>query len=111
VADHRKHHAFADQPATRTARMSITASAGAVRCAASARAHGWLFLHTQRGSRKRYAPDLLADPVVSFAIALPLVGHRRPRRGVRAGWLIGGPSRRAHGLLWAARCGCSCCTT
>jgi stearoyl-CoA desaturase (delta-9 desaturase) len=27
---------------------------------------GWLFDHTQRGSRERFAPDLLADPVVSF---------------------------------------------
>ena len=27
---------------------------------------GWLFIHTQRGSKQRYAPDLLADPVVRF---------------------------------------------
>ena len=27
---------------------------------------GWLFLHDQRGARARYAPDLLADPVVRF---------------------------------------------
>jgi stearoyl-CoA desaturase (Delta-9 desaturase) len=27
---------------------------------------GWLFIHTQRGSRNRYAPDLVKDPVVSF---------------------------------------------
>ena len=27
---------------------------------------GWLFIHTQRGSQKRFAPDLLADPVVRF---------------------------------------------
>jgi stearoyl-CoA desaturase (delta-9 desaturase) len=27
---------------------------------------GWLFRHDQRGSRERYAPDLLADPVMRF---------------------------------------------
>jgi stearoyl-CoA desaturase (delta-9 desaturase) len=26
---------------------------------------GWLFVHTQRGSHDRYAPDLLADPVIA----------------------------------------------
>ena len=32
-----------------------------------AHAHmGWLFIHTQRGARARYAPDLLRDPVVRF---------------------------------------------
>ncbi len=32
-----------------------------------AHAHvGWLFIHTARGHRERYAPDLCADPVVSF---------------------------------------------
>jgi stearoyl-CoA desaturase (delta-9 desaturase) len=27
---------------------------------------GWLFRHDQRGARARYAPDLLADPVIRF---------------------------------------------
>ena len=27
---------------------------------------GWLFIHTQRGRRDRYAPDLVADPVMRF---------------------------------------------
>jgi stearoyl-CoA desaturase (delta-9 desaturase) len=32
-----------------------------------AHAHvGWLFHHDQRGARSRYAPDLLADPVMRF---------------------------------------------
>jgi stearoyl-CoA desaturase (delta-9 desaturase) len=25
---------------------------------------GWLFIHSQRGCKERYAPDLLADPVI-----------------------------------------------
>ena len=59
---------------------------------------GWLFLHTQRGSRKRYAPDLLADPVVSFVDRTFLVwavGGLGAAFGL--GWLIGGTlHRRAH---------------
>ena len=27
---------------------------------------GWLFIHTQRGAKERYAPDLMTDPVVRF---------------------------------------------
>jgi stearoyl-CoA desaturase (delta-9 desaturase) len=27
---------------------------------------GWLFDHSQRGLKERFAPDLIADPVVSF---------------------------------------------
>jgi stearoyl-CoA desaturase (delta-9 desaturase) len=27
---------------------------------------GWLFIHTQRAAKRRYAPDLLADPIVRF---------------------------------------------
>ena len=66
VADHRKHHAFSDRPGrpaqpARRPRLGLCAA----RCAASLHAHvGWLFLHTHRGRRTRYAPDL----------------HRRPRR-------------------------------
>ena len=58
-------------------------AACAARCAASRHAHvGWLFLHTHRGRRTRYAPDLLADPVVS-ADRPPLRAVRR-RRAARA---------------------------
>ena len=24
---------------------------------------GWLFIHTQRGNKERFAPDLLKDPI------------------------------------------------
>ena len=27
---------------------------------------GWLFLHTQRGNKRRYAPDLVRDPLIRF---------------------------------------------
>ncbi len=66
VADHRKHHAYSDRLGDpHSPHVDTTAAAGAERCAGSAHAHvGWLFDHTQRGARERFAPDLLADPVV-----------------------------------------------
>jgi stearoyl-CoA desaturase (delta-9 desaturase) len=79
VADHRKHHAFSDQegdPHSPHVDHGHGLS-GALRGLAHAHV-GWLFIHTQRGSRKRYAPDLLADPVVSFVDRTFLV------------WAIGG---------------------
>jgi stearoyl-CoA desaturase (delta-9 desaturase) len=27
---------------------------------------GWLFIHTERGAKRRFAPDLIDDPVVRF---------------------------------------------
>ena len=63
---------------------------------------GWLFIHTQRGLKSRYAPDLIADPVVSWisrtfllwviaSLAVPFL----------LGWLITGTLAGAlTGLLW-----------
>jgi stearoyl-CoA desaturase (delta-9 desaturase) len=67
VADHRKHHAFADQegdPHSPHVDHGVGFK-GALRGLWHAHV-GWLFIHTQRGARARYAPDLLADPVVNF---------------------------------------------
>ena len=67
VADHRKHHAFSDRegdPHSPHVDHGV-GWRGALRGLAHAHV-GWLFIHTQRGSRERYAPDLLADPVVAF---------------------------------------------
>jgi stearoyl-CoA desaturase (delta-9 desaturase) len=67
VADHRKHHAFSDQegdPHSPHVDHGV-GWRGALR--GLWHAHwGWLFIHTHRGARKRYAPDLLKDPVVTF---------------------------------------------
>jgi len=66
VADHRKHHAFADQPGDPHSPHVDHGVGwrGALRGLFHAHV-GWLFIHTQRGARQRYAPDLLADPIVS----------------------------------------------
>jgi stearoyl-CoA desaturase (Delta-9 desaturase) len=67
VADHRKHHAFADRPGDPHSPHVDHGIGwtGALRGLAHAHV-GWLFVHDQRGSRARYAPDLLADPVIRF---------------------------------------------
>jgi stearoyl-CoA desaturase (delta-9 desaturase) len=79
VADHRKHHAFSDQPGD--PHSPHVDHGGGWRGALRGLAHahvGWLFIHTQRGNRRRYAPDLLDDPVVRFVDRTFLV------------WAIGG---------------------
>ncbi len=67
VSDHRKHHAFSDQKGD--PHSPHVDHGGGLRGTLRGLAHahvGWLFLHTQRGSRERFAPDLLADPVIRF---------------------------------------------
>jgi stearoyl-CoA desaturase (delta-9 desaturase) len=67
VADHRKHHAFSDRPGDpHSPHVDHGVGLGGV-LRGLAYAHvGWLFRHDQRGARHRYAPDLLADPVMRF---------------------------------------------
>jgi stearoyl-CoA desaturase (delta-9 desaturase) len=67
VADHRKHHAFSDRPGD--PHSPHLDHGGGLRGELRGFVHahvGWLFVHDQRGSRARYAPDLLKDSVVSF---------------------------------------------
>jgi stearoyl-CoA desaturase (Delta-9 desaturase) len=67
VADHRKHHAFADKNGDpHSPHVGHGAGlGGALRGLAYAHV-GWLFIHSARGAKRRYAPDLLADPIVRF---------------------------------------------
>jgi stearoyl-CoA desaturase (Delta-9 desaturase) len=103
VADHRKHHAFADlegdphSPHVDHGHGWRGAARGLVH------AHvGWLFIHTNRGRRERYAPDLLADPVVSWVdrtFVVWALGGLVAAFGL--GWLFGGRLRDGlTGLLW-----------
>jgi stearoyl-CoA desaturase (Delta-9 desaturase) len=103
VADHRKHHAFADQPGDPHSPHVDHGVGwrGALRGLVHAHM-GWLFIHTQRGARKRYAPDLVADPVVSWVdrtFVFWALGGLGAAFGL--GWLIGGTLTAAlTGLLW-----------
>jgi stearoyl-CoA desaturase (delta-9 desaturase) len=103
VADHRKHHAFSDQEGD--PHSPHVGHEGGWRGALRGLFHahvGWLFIHTQRGRRERYAPDLLKDPTICFIDrtflwwALGGLGFA----GV-LGYLIGGTWHAAlTGLLW-----------
>jgi stearoyl-CoA desaturase (Delta-9 desaturase) len=67
VADHRKHHACSDKDGD--PHSPHVGHGGGLRGSLKGLYHahvGWLFIHTQRGSKQRFAPDLLRDPVVRF---------------------------------------------
>jgi stearoyl-CoA desaturase (delta-9 desaturase) len=103
VADHRKHHAFADEEGDPHSPHVGHGEGVSAQFKGFFHAHvGWLFIHTQRGNKQRFAPDLIEDPVVSFvdrtfvywalaSLAVPFA----------LGWLIGGTLGAAlTGLLW-----------
>ena len=103
VADHRKHHAFSDQEGD--PHSPHVGHGGGIRGTLRGLAHahlGWLFVHTQRGLKTRYAPDLLKDPIVRFVdrtfLLWVAVGLLVP---FGLGWAIGGTiSSALTGLLW-----------
>jgi stearoyl-CoA desaturase (delta-9 desaturase) len=67
VADHRKHHAFADiegDPHSPHVDHGHGLK-GALRGLFHAHV-GWLFIHTHRGNKERYAPDLMKDPLIRW---------------------------------------------
>jgi stearoyl-CoA desaturase (delta-9 desaturase) len=67
VADHRKHHACSDKEGDPHSPHVGHGHGWKGALKGLFHAHiGWLFIHTQRGSKQRFAPDLLRDPVVSF---------------------------------------------
>jgi stearoyl-CoA desaturase (Delta-9 desaturase) len=67
VADHRKHHAFSDEEGD--PHSPHVGHGGGLWGTLKGLFHahlGWIFIHTQRGSKQRFAPDLLRDPVIRF---------------------------------------------
>jgi stearoyl-CoA desaturase (Delta-9 desaturase) len=103
VVDHRKHHAFADREGDPHSPHLDHGRGWGGALRGLLHAHiGWLFIHTQRGRRARYAPDLLADPVVSRVDRTFLVwalGGLVAAFGL--GRLLGGTLRDGFtGLLW-----------
>jgi stearoyl-CoA desaturase (delta-9 desaturase) len=103
VADHRKHHAYSDRfgdPHSPHVDHGVGLR-GALRGLLHAHV-GWLFDHQQRGARERFAPDLLADPVVSFVdktfLFWSLLGFAIP---FGLGVLMGGTlDAGLEGMLW-----------
>jgi stearoyl-CoA desaturase (Delta-9 desaturase) len=103
VADHRKHHTFSDQEGD--PHSPHVGHEGGWRGAFKGLVHahvGWLFIHTHRGARKRYARDLLGDPIVSFVDRTFLVWAVGGLVvAFVLGWLVGGSFHAAlTGLLW-----------
>ncbi len=103
VANHRKHHAFADREGDPHSPHVDHGHglAGALRGLVHAHM-GWLFIHTHRGRRTRYAPDLLADRDLAWVdrtfVAWALGGLLA---AFGLGWLFGGRLRDGFtGLLW-----------
>jgi stearoyl-CoA desaturase (Delta-9 desaturase) len=105
VADHRKHHTYSDQEGD--PHSPHVGHGGGLRGALKGLGHahvGWLFIHTHRGARKRYARDLIEDPVISFVdrtfLIWVLAGFLA---AFGLGYAIGGTLDAAlTGLLWGA---------
>jgi stearoyl-CoA desaturase (delta-9 desaturase) len=103
VADHRKHHAYSDKLGD--PHSPHVDHGGGWRGALRGLFHahmGWLFDHSQRGARERFAPDLLADPVVNFIdktfVVWSLVGLAIP---FGLGVLLGGTlATGLEAMLW-----------
>lgn len=103
VADHRKHHAFADREGDPHSPHVDHGGALMGPLRGLWHAHlGWTMLASQRGLKTRYAPDLLKDPTTVFIDKTMLVwvfaGLAFP---FGLGWLLSGNIFGAlTGLLW-----------
>jgi stearoyl-CoA desaturase (Delta-9 desaturase) len=103
VADHRKHHTFADQEGDPHSPHVDHGHGWRGALKGLVHAHvGWLFIHTQRGARRRYARDLIDDPIVSWVdrtfVFWALGGLLM---AFLLGWAIGGSLFAGlTGLLW-----------
>jgi stearoyl-CoA desaturase (delta-9 desaturase) len=102
VADHRKHHAFSDRKGDpHSPHVGHGERFHALRGLAHAHV-GWLFIHTDRGAKERYAPDLLKDPLIKFIdrtfLLWAIAGLALP---FGLGVLLGGTVKAGlTGLLW-----------
>jgi len=92
VADHRKHHAFSDERGDPHSPHVDHGGGWRGTLRGLFHAHlGWLFIHTERGSKRRFAPDLIKDPVVRLVdrtfVLWALLGLAIP---FAVGYAIGG---------------------
>lgn len=103
VTFHRQHHAYSDKPGDPHSPHVGRGEGWRGALSGLAHAHlGWLFEKVQRGSRERYAPDLLGDPLIRFVdktfILWSLLGLAIP---FALGALIGGTlGAGLDGLIW-----------
>jgi stearoyl-CoA desaturase (Delta-9 desaturase) len=103
VADHRKHHTYADVEGDPHSPHVDHGHGWRGALKGLLHAHvGWLFIHTHRGNKHRYARDLLEDPLIRFVdrtfVLWVTVGLLVP---FGLGYLIGGTLEAAlTGLLW-----------
>jgi stearoyl-CoA desaturase (delta-9 desaturase) len=103
VADHRKHHDFSDQVGDPHSPHVEHGHGFRGELRGLFHAHvGWLFVHTHRGAKDRYARDLRADPMMMTIDRLFLVWALG---GLAlcflAGWALGGSVHSGlTGLLW-----------
>jgi len=114
VADHRKHHVYADQegdPHSPHVDHGVGWK-GALRGLFHAHL-GWLFVHDQRAAKHRFARDLIEDPVIRFVdrtfvlwVALGLLVPFGLGYALAGRW-----RRRSPVCCGAAWCACSCSTT
>src|SRR5690349_15317848 len=103
VADHRKHHAFSDQPGDPHSPHLDEGAGWRGSLRGLLHAHvGWLFRHDERGARARYAPDLLGDPLIRFVDrTFPIWALAGLAVPFALGYAIGGTlSAGLTGLLW-----------
>src|SRR4029079_431126 len=92
VADHRKHHTYSDEPGD--PHSPHVGHGGGLRGSLRGLAHahiGWLYGHSQRALKTRYARDLIEDPLIRFVdrtfVLWVLAGLAVP---FGLGWAIGG---------------------
>ncbi len=103
VADHRKHHAFSDEEGDPHSPHVDHGHGWSGALRGLYHAHmGWLFIHTQRGNKERFAPDLIKDPIINWVDRTFLIwaigGLMLP---FALGWIIGGTVfAGVTGLLW-----------
>ncbi|HET9184686.1 MAG TPA: fatty acid desaturase [Solirubrobacterales bacterium] len=103
VADHRKHHTFSDERGDPHSPHVDHGGGWGGAMKGLFHAHmGWIFIHTQRGNKGRFAPDLIKDPVISWVdrtfILWAMLGLLLP---FVLGWIVGGTVfAGVTGLLW-----------
>ena len=114
VANHRKHHAHSDVEGVPHSPHVGHGAGLRGKLRGLWHAHlGWLFRSGSAANRRRYAPDLLADPAVAFVdrtfLLWVALGLAIP---FGLGYALSGTIDGAlTALPWAASSACSCCTT